>query len=68
MKCFKDQSLVGRYAALVTWAGVDAVPWFRRQGFSEDQIVNSRCASHPLPNTWLAGRPAREFAHFFREN
>jgi hypothetical protein len=42
MKCFKDQSLVGRYAALVTWAGVDAVPWFRRQGFSEDQIVNSR--------------------------
>jgi hypothetical protein len=46
MRCFKDQSLVGRYAALVTWAGVDAVPWFRRQGFSEDQIVNSRYCVH----------------------
>ena len=46
MRCFQDSGMVGEYSALVTWAGVDAVAWFRRQGFSEDAILNSRYAKY----------------------
>ncbi len=42
MAVLKDPDVMGQLDALVVWAGVDARPWFLRQGFTDDRILNSR--------------------------
>ena len=42
MAVLKDPDVMGKLDAIVVWAGVDARPWFLRQGFTDDRILNSR--------------------------
>ena len=38
----KDPDIMGQFDGIVVWAGVDARPWFERQGFTADRILNAR--------------------------
>eukprot|EP01052_Picozoa_sp_SAG31_P002580 SAG31_NODE_92_length_26360_cov_29.601881_9_plen_417_part_00 len=51
MRAVKDPRVVGDYDVIVTFADHNAVPFFCRQGFNDDAIMNSRYAPF-LDDDW----------------
>jgi len=45
VKKIKDQSVVGKYDAIVVHADNSAVDFFKKHGFTDDIVLNSRWRS-----------------------
>jgi hypothetical protein len=61
-----NPDVVGPYDVAITFAGADALSFFRRNGFSDDPLLTARSASHVVLFFEFSFSVSHEFVAFVR--